>query len=111
MQLRKSGLCLAGPRDRGPCQEELFPDAFLGFQTWRGKQRGVFLCQTQPELARFLWKQGNSLVMKVPGSAKLGASTNTLWRLLAPFPQVLCFCQRREDGFSVSPLQNKMLSS
>lgn len=95
MPFRRSGLYLAGPRDWSPCQEELLPDAFLGFQTRRGKQRGMFLCQTQPELACFLWKQGNSLEMKVLASAKLGASTNTLQGLLAPLPQVLCFCQRR----------------
>lgn len=99
MPRRKSGLCLAGPHDWSPCQEELLPDAFLGSQTWRGKQRGVFPCQTQPELACFLWKQGNSLVTKVPASAKLGASTNTLQILLAPFPKRYASIREEEMAF------------
>lgn len=59
----------------------------------------MFLCQTQPELACFLWKQGISLVTEVPASAKLEASTNTLQWLLAPFPK--CCASVREGGFSV----------
>lgn len=38
----------------------------------------MFPCQTQPELACFLRKQGNSLVKEVPASTMLSGSTNTL---------------------------------
>lgn len=59
---------------RDPAKKSCSPDTFLGFRHEEVSSK-AFLCQTQPELAGFLWKQGNSLVTRVSASAKLGAST------------------------------------
>lgn len=57
-----------------PAKRSCSPDTFLGFRHEEVSSK-AFLCQTQPQLAGFLWKQRNSPVTTVSASAKLGAST------------------------------------
>lgn len=55
---------------RVPAKRSCSPDTFLGFRHEEVSSK-AFLCQTQPQLAGFLWKQGNTLVTRVSASAEL----------------------------------------
>lgn len=76
-----------------PAKRSCSSDTFLGFRHEKVSSK-AFLCQTQPELAGFLWKQAKSGDKNLCFSRE-SWSFNTFQRLLAPLPQVLWLCQRR----------------